>query len=298
MNPKQQEREEALFVLQRAKKTYGPAYEACLSQAEYRSAAWKVVELNMPLLHWTLRPLSRHKNYDDLAGELILTLFKCCYNWEPSFGKFSTYAVASMRFETPRAASELRQLDMPMRLPAYLQTESGRDSYMREIGERTGALKESYTTAEEQEMLDRWWGHADAINRSISALEMAKGLSRRPAVRTQRFRDEDGIIYGDAQKVELLEDEDGPSVENEVIQGRGLRDALEHGLATLPERERRIIEMRFGIDSEKNESKTMKEVGQEFGVTRERIRQVEKRALRKLRYPKLTQFYSDFIFTK
>ena len=76
----------------------------------------------------------------------------------------------------------------------------------------------------------------------------------------------------------------------------GLKEAIHHVLATLAPREARVLRMRFGI--EMNTDHTLEEVGNIFNVTRERIRQIEEKALRKLRHPSrsatLTQFIENF----
>jgi RNA polymerase primary sigma factor len=72
-----------------------------------------------------------------------------------------------------------------------------------------------------------------------------------------------------------------------------LHDQLDKTLEALPERERRIIEMRFGLDD--GYSRTLEEVGVELGLTRERIRQLEKEALAKLRHPKLSRQFVDYL---
>ena len=151
------DREQALAQLQWAKETYGPTHDDCLSQAEYRSAAWQVVELNIAIVHWVLRFRRHRQDYDDLASELAITLFNCCYNWDPSRGKFSTFAVACIRNAYLTHISELAQLDLAVRLPQYVQTKSARASHKKKLIEKIGALRESYERAEADEALTEWW---------------------------------------------------------------------------------------------------------------------------------------------
>jgi RNA polymerase primary sigma factor len=72
-----------------------------------------------------------------------------------------------------------------------------------------------------------------------------------------------------------------------------LKEQVEAVLYSLSERERRVLELRFGLDD--GRSRTLEEVGKEFGVTRERIRQIEAKALRKLRHPTRSKKLRDFL---
>ena len=72
-----------------------------------------------------------------------------------------------------------------------------------------------------------------------------------------------------------------------------LKDQLDDVLETLTDREKRVLELRFGIED--GRSRTLEEVGREFGVTRERIRQIEAKALRKLRHPTRSRKLKDYL---
>ena len=72
-----------------------------------------------------------------------------------------------------------------------------------------------------------------------------------------------------------------------------LREQVEDVLGTLSERERRVLQLRFGLED--GRSRTLEEVGRDFGVTRERIRQIEAKALRKLRHPSRSRKLRDFL---
>ena len=72
-----------------------------------------------------------------------------------------------------------------------------------------------------------------------------------------------------------------------------LKEEVRKALGTLTERERRVVELRFGLEDGK--SRTLEEVGSEFGVTRERIRQIEAKAIRKLKHPTRSKILKGFL---
>ena len=96
--------------------------------------------------------------------------------------------------------------------------------------------------------------------------------------------DEDGLLV----PRELISDVDIDKQISNII----LREQLTEVLGTLPEKERKVLVLRFGLDN--GEAKTLEDVGQEFNVTRERIRQIEEKALRKLRHPSRSRKLRDF----
>ncbi|MFN7209371.1 MAG: sigma-70 family RNA polymerase sigma factor, partial [Aggregatilineales bacterium] len=100
---------------------------------------------------------------------------------------------------------------------------------------------------------------------------------------------------GEEEESELgnfLEDESAPTPSQSAYQSL-LREKLEEVLGTLSPREARILRLRFGLHN--GEQYTLEEVGQKFGLTRERIRQIEGRALRRLRHPRRSRHLRDFL---
>ena len=92
--------------------------------------------------------------------------------------------------------------------------------------------------------------------------------------------------------MEFIADEDSPSTEDAAILGV-LRDALQQGLSSLRDREQLVLQLLYGLNREVPMS--LREVGRELGVTRERVRQIQMRALRKLRHPRRAIWFRDFI---
>jgi RNA polymerase primary sigma factor len=98
---------------------------------------------------------------------------------------------------------------------------------------------------------------------------------------------------GDSQLGDLIEDKSSTSPSERVI-ALNLREITGDLLQTLSPREETVLRMRFGLDQEGQE-RTLEEVGQNFNVTRERIRQIEAKALRKLRHPSRARLLKNFV---
>ena len=92
--------------------------------------------------------------------------------------------------------------------------------------------------------------------------------------------------------MQLIEDADAVSPLDAVVASQLLREQVERVLDSLEGREERVIRLRFGLDD--GRPRTLEEVGNEFGLTRERIRQIESHALRKLRHPSRSRKLREF----
>jgi RNA polymerase primary sigma factor len=124
------------------------------------------------------------------------------------------------------------------------------------------------------------------IERAVGRVLHARRAARQPVSLAAPVGDEQEGQLGD-----LIEDLDAPSPSDEATLIL-LRDQVRSVLGSLPTRESRIIALRFGLHD--GRQRTLEEVGQEFGVTRERIRQIESKALRKLRHPSRSKRLRDY----
>ncbi|MDP2949535.1 MAG: sigma-70 family RNA polymerase sigma factor, partial [Chloroflexota bacterium] len=117
--------------------------------------------------------------------------------------------------------------------------------------------------------------------------EILKLVSREPISLETPVGDE-----GDAHLKDFIEDRSA-TTPDDAASYELLKEQIEKVLDTLNPRERRVLQLRFGVGD--GRSRTLEEVGKEFGVTRERIRQIEAKALRKLRHPSRSSKLMDFL---
>jgi RNA polymerase primary sigma factor len=128
---------------------------------------------------------------------------------------------------------------------------------------------------------------AEKLGMPLERVRKALRLTKEPlSIETPIGDEEDGRL-GD-----LIEDRDAPQPIEAAIQSN-LRETTTRVLASLTPREERIVRMRFGIGM--NTDHTLEEVGQQFSVTRERIRQIEAKALRKLKHPSRSRILRTFL---
>jgi len=192
--------------------------------------------------------------------------------------KFSTYATWWIRQAVQRAlADQSRTIRIPVHMVETMQRMT------RVTRDLTSALGRHPTPAEIAEAMTE----EGKPPLTAAKVEEIQQLARQqPVSLATPIGEEEDTELGD-----LLEDRDTPALADQVSD-RMLKEQLAKVLSSLDGREQRVIRLRFGLDD--GHPRTLEEVGREFGLTRERIRQIEARALRKLRHPSRSRKLREF----
>lgn len=217
--------------------------------------------------------LGRRLSFLDLIQEGNQGLIKAVekYDWRRGF-KFSTYATWWIRQAITRAIADQSRT---IRIPVHMVDNINRYyKTQRKLTQVLGREPKNKEVAKEMEISEK------EVENLIKISQHPKSLS---------------TPIGDDKETTLeqfIADGDQPTL-YDTVSKEFLRDYLNEVLDTLSDRERKVLIMRFGLDDGK--PKTLEDVGKEFSVTRERIRQIEAKAIRKLRHPTRARKLKDFV---